>query len=95
MKKTQESEVFRDSIATIDSAGKREWIYPKKPKGFFYSKRKWVAFFLIFTLFLGPFITIDGRQLFLFNVIDRKFHFFGFPFWAQDFHLLVIPCLLV
>ncbi len=94
MKKTQESDVFRDSIATIDSAGKREWIYPKKPKGSFYNKRKWVAFFLMFALCASPFISIDGRQLFLFNVIDRKFHFFGFPFWAQDFHLLVMMMLI-
>ena len=32
-------ESFRDSIGTITSEGKRNWMYPQKPKGRFYSKR--------------------------------------------------------
>ncbi len=28
----EDSEEFRDHIATVDEKGKRIWIYPKKPK---------------------------------------------------------------
>ncbi|MGY5353928.1 cytochrome c oxidase accessory protein CcoG [Wenyingzhuangia sp. IMCC45467] len=91
---TNNKEVFRDSIATINNDGKRAWIYPKKPKGSYYNSRTWVSVFLLTTLLLSPFIKINGNQLFLFNVIERKFNIFGFPFWPQDFYLLVISMLL-
>ena len=31
---------FRDTIATINAEGKRNFIHPKKPSGPFYEKRK-------------------------------------------------------
>lgn len=85
---TSSEENFRDSISTVNKSGGRIWVYPKMPKGFYYNRRKIVAFLLCSLLVGGAFIHINGRQLFLFNVIDRKFHFFGQPFWAHDFHLL-------
>lgn len=90
----QEKEVFRDSIGTIDDSGKRKFIHPKKPSGKFYKYRTILSWFLL-AFFLGaPFIKVNGNQLLLFNVIERKFNIFGFPFWPQDFHLLVISMLL-
>jgi len=90
----QEKEKFRDSIATIDEKGKRNFIFPKKPKGKFYSYRTYVSWVLLTLLVAAPFIKINENQFLLFNVIDRKFHIFGFPFWPQDFHLLVISILV-
>ncbi|NIJ45180.1 cytochrome c oxidase accessory protein FixG [Wenyingzhuangia heitensis] len=87
-------EVFRDSISTIDEQGKRSWIYPKKPKGKFYTYRTWLSVFLLIILLSAPFIKLNGNQLFLFNVLERKFNIFGFPFWPQDFYLLVISMLV-
>lgn len=87
-------ENFRDSIATVNQAGKRTWIYPKKPQGTFYQWRKWTTAFLVLLLILGPLLKIEGRQLFLINLLKRKFHFFSVPFWPQDFHLLVILMLI-
>jgi len=87
-------ENFRDSISTVSASGKRVWLYPKRPKGAYFNKRKIAAFLLCAILVGGALIHIKGRQLFLFNVIDRKFHFFGQPFWAQDFHLLGILMLI-
>lgn len=89
----QGKEVFRDSIGTIDDEGKREFLHPKKPKGRYYNYRTYLSYFLIAFLFSAPFIKINGNQLLLFNIIDRKFNIFGFPFWPQDFHLLVISLL--
>ncbi|SNR33304.1 cytochrome c oxidase accessory protein CcoG [Lutibacter flavus] len=87
-------EKFRDSIATIDKSGKRNFIFPKKPKGKFYNYRTLVSWILLIILIAAPFIKIKGNQFLLFNVIERKFHIFGFPFWPQDFHLLVISMLV-
>lgn len=87
-------ESFRDSIGTIDNEGKRVWIYPKKPKGWFYDKRKIVSYLLIVMLLVAPFIKINGNQLFLFNVLERKFSFFGVTFWPQDFYIVVIGLII-
>ncbi len=88
------NENFRDSIGTVDESGKRNFIFPKKPKGKLYNYRTYVSWFLLAIMILAPFIKINGNQFLLFNVIERKFHIFGFPFWPQDFHLLVISLLL-
>ncbi|WP_353118552.1 cytochrome c oxidase accessory protein CcoG [Myroides odoratus] len=88
------NESFRDSISTIDKDGKRAWIYPKKPSGPFYNKRKIVSYLLLIFLIAAPFIKINGNQFLLFNVIDRKFNIFGFPFWPQDFYLVVISMII-
>lgn len=83
-------ENFRDSIGTINEEGKRAWVFPKKPSGRFYKYRKYVSYALLLILFASPFIKINGHQFLLFNVVDRRFNIFGFPFWPQDFHLVVI-----
>ena len=90
----QEQEVFRDSIGTVTKEGKRAWVYPKKPKGKFYDYRKVVSYVLLAFLFLAPFIKIDGNQFLLFNVMERRFNIFGFPFWPQDFYLVVISMIV-
>ncbi|MEL6303939.1 MAG: cytochrome c oxidase accessory protein CcoG, partial [Bacteroidota bacterium] len=41
-------------------------------------------------LFSAPFVKINGHQFLMFNVLERRFNIFGFPFWPQDFHLVVI-----
>ena len=88
------SEKFRDSIGTINDDDKRQWVYPKKPSGKFYEYRKWVSYALLIFLFSAPFIKIDGNQFLLFNVLERKFNIFGFPFWPQDFYLFVISMII-
>jgi cytochrome c oxidase accessory protein FixG len=87
-------EAFRDTIATIDAEGKRKFIFPKKPSGKFYDYRKWVSYFLLLILIANPFIKIDGNQFMMFNVLERRFNIFGFPFWPQDFYLFVISMIV-
>jgi cytochrome c oxidase accessory protein FixG len=91
---TQNHENFRDSIGTITDEGKRAWIYPKKPSGKFYERRKIVSYFLLAFLFSAPFIKVNGNQFLMFNVLERRFNIFGFPFWPQDFHLFVISMII-
>lgn len=91
---TPEKENFRDAIATIDEQGKRAWIYPKKPEGKFYRYRKLVSYILLTSLLVSPFVKINGNQFMLLNVLERRFNFFGVPFWPQDFHLIVIMMII-
>lgn len=84
---------FRDSIGTIKEDGKRKWIFPKKPKGSYYTGRTWFSLLLLALLFSGPFIKIDGRPLLLFNILERKFIILGQVFWPQDFYIFVLVML--
>ncbi len=86
----QPDQSYRDSIATVDKAGKRIWIYPKKPKGDLYRARTWFSYLLLAILFGIPFVKVGGQPLLLLNVIERKFIIFGLAFWPQDFHLFVL-----
>jgi len=88
-------EKFRDSIGTVDEEGKRKWVFPKKPSGKLYKYRKWVSYFLLVFLIGSPFLKVNGNQFLLFNVLERKFNIFGFPFWPQDFYLFVISMIIV
>jgi len=87
-------EAFRDTIATIDEEGHRKFIFPKKPSGKFYDYRKWVSYFLLIVLVANPFVKINGNQFMMFNVLERRFNIFGFPFWPQDFYLFVISMII-
>ena len=44
---SEQEEAFRDRISTVDEKGKRVWIFPKKPNGSYYNKRKILSYFLI------------------------------------------------
>jgi len=78
---------FRDHLATVDAKGRRNWIYAQKPRGKWYSLRTYISwgFFLLF--FTLPFIQVQGRPLFLFNVPAARFILFGKVFWPQDFFI--------
>ena len=83
-------EAFRDTIGTIDVDGSRKFIFPKKPSGRFYDYRKWVSYILLIILVANPFIKINGNQFMMFNILERRFNIFGFPFWPQDFYIFVL-----
>lgn len=87
-------ESFRDKVATIAEDGSRIWIFPKKPKGKFYSRRKILSYFLLILLFGLPHLTINGEQMLLFNIVERKFVLFGMVFWPQDFYLFAFTFIL-
>ncbi|MGB0862658.1 MAG: 4Fe-4S dicluster domain-containing protein [Saprospiraceae bacterium] len=89
-KGSTDSDFFRDSIATVDAQGKRNWIYPKQQKGKFFKYRTYLSYVLLAFLFVAPWIRIGGQPLLLLNVIKRKFVIFGITFWPQDFHLFVL-----
>jgi len=90
MSNYSDQEAFRDTIGTLDDDGKRKFIFPKKPSGKFYDYRKYVSYVLLAILVANPFIKINGNQFMMFNVFERRFNIFGFPFWPQDFYIFVM-----
>ena len=90
---------FRDAIATINKQGKRNYIFPKKPKGKLYNLRTLASVIYLVVFFTLPFIKVDEEPLFLFNVVQRKFiffwanflaarllHFCDWPYYIHSFH---------
>ena len=90
----QDQDNFRDSIGTLNEDGKRAWVFPKKPDGKWYEYRKYVSYVLLTFFLAAPFIKIGGNQFLMFNVLERRFNIFGFPFWPQDLHLFVIMMII-
>lgn len=86
-----ENNDYRDRISTVDHvSGKRNWLYPKQPKGPLYTGRTWVSVILLLLLFGMPFIKFNGNPFLLFNIIERKFILFGIVFTPQDLHLFAL-----
>lgn len=88
-----DSEHFRESLSNVNKKGKRLWIFPKKPKGDYTRARTIVSWVLMGLMFVGPFLKWHGHPLMLFNILERKFIIFGFPFWPQDFKIFAVATL--
>jgi cytochrome c oxidase accessory protein FixG len=86
----EDTESYRDHIATVDQEGKRIWLYPKKPNGKLYNARTIVSFIFLALFLTLPFIKVNGEQFLIFNILERKFVLFGLLFTPQDFHLFVL-----
>jgi len=86
---------MNESIPKINNtaSNKRVWIYPKLIKGKLYHYRNVVSYVLLITLFATPFLRINGEQLVLLNILERKFVIFGVLFMPQDFYLFVFALL--
>ena len=87
---SQEDISFRDRPINMDEKGRRKWIYAKKPKGKWYTRRTlftilWLLFFV-----LAPIIKINGDHFMLLDIINRKFIIFGAVFWAQDTFIMAL-----
>jgi cytochrome c oxidase accessory protein FixG len=93
VKKELIDQSFRDSVATIDKKGKRNFLFPKKPRGRLYRWRTATSLLYLVIFFSLPFVKYKGQPLFLFNVIGRKFILFGQIFWPQDFFIFAIGLL--
>ncbi len=93
IKKELLDQEFRDAVGTISKEGKRNYIFPQKPFGKLYNLRSYFSYFYLVLFFTLPFIKIEGEPMFLFNVLERKFIFFGQVFWPQDFFIFAIGLL--
>jgi len=87
---TVEKKSFKDAISTVDSSGKRIWVYPKKPKGFYTQWRKYLSYFFLAFLFLAPWIKVNGDPILLFNILKQHFIIFGIHFAPQDMYIFAV-----
>jgi cytochrome c oxidase accessory protein FixG len=86
----EENNTYRDQLSTVDSKGKRVWVFPKKPWGWWYNKRKYLSYVLLAFLFAGPFLRINGQPFLMLNILERHFVILGQTFHPQDFHLFAL-----
>jgi len=88
---------FRNHLYNQTQDGKRLWIYPGRVIGQLYKLRTYFSYLLLTLLFGLPWIEHKGQPIFLFNVLERKFIFWGVPFFPQDFHLVALGliCFLI
>ena len=62
-------QAFRDAVGTIDQKGKRNYIFPKKPKGSLYNKRTIASIVYLIVFFSLPLIKVNGEPLIMLNVL--------------------------
>ena len=84
---------FRDAVATIDKKGKRNYLFPKKPKGNLYNKRTIFSIFYLIIFFSLPWIKVNGEPFVMLNILERKFIIFGQIFGPQDFFIFALGML--
>ncbi|OGT88731.1 MAG: cytochrome c oxidase accessory protein CcoG [Gammaproteobacteria bacterium RIFOXYA12_FULL_61_12] len=69
---------------------KREAIYTRDVSGKWTFLRN-LAMVVLLGIYYGlPWISVNGQQLVLFNLPERKFHIFGLVLWPQDFFYLAL-----
>jgi cytochrome c oxidase accessory protein FixG len=83
-------QTFRDSVGTIDQKGKRKYIFPKKPKGWFTDRRTFASIVYLIIFFTLPWIKMNGEPFIMINVLKRKFIIFGQIFGPQDFFIFAL-----
>lgn len=83
-------EDYRDTLYTIDSRGRRKWVYAHLVPGRFFRRRATVAYVLMAFYLLMPWIVINGRQGIRLDIPHRRFTFFGAEFWATDTFFLFL-----
>ena len=85
---TAEAKSFRDELSIVSGEGKRQWIYPKQPRGPYTRMRTIVSALLLVILVVTPFLSFNGHPVMLFDVLGRKFILFGVIFGPHDGPLL-------
>lgn len=78
----------RTSVTTINQDGSRNFLHPADVDGFFTRWRRVLAVFLIAIYIALPWIPVNGHPAVLLDVMNLRFHLFGFTFATQDLWLV-------
>ena len=82
-----------DEVLRVSMYEKQAKIYPRAVSGVF-ARWRWSMVGLTQIVFYGlPWLTWNGRQAVLFDLVERRFHVFGLMLWPQD--LIYLAALLV
>lgn len=82
-------------LPTLNDDGSRRWIRPRLFTGRFYKRRLVLAWTLIATFALLPFVRIGHKPAIFLDVMRREFTFFGRTFLATDGALLMLVMLTI
>ncbi len=85
---------YRDHLSTADKQGHRQWVYARKPRGKWTSRRTWLSWALIGIMFAGPFVHLNGNPLLMMNIVERRFSILGQIFWPQDAVIFAVAMLI-
>jgi len=77
---------------TIPLYVKQPKVYPREVSGRFARLRVIAAWVLLGLYYVLPWVSINGQQLVLFDLVNRKFHILGLTLWPQD--LIILSLLL-
>ena len=77
-------------LSTLEADGRRRWLRPKLSKGYFWHRRRVVAYALIAVYTLLPFLKVGGRPALQFDIWGGRLHLFGFTFLPTDMALLAL-----
>lgn len=83
-----------DRLAMLDEHGHRQFVIPAEVKGHFHRIKSQIHFVLIIFFLALPWIHIQERQFLLFNIPERRFHFFGIEMFAHDAPLIYFIILI-
>jgi cytochrome c oxidase accessory protein FixG len=90
MDELEQPKTFRDTVSTVDKEGHRKWIYALQPKGFLYKLRTYISWVYLAIFFAIPFIKINNIPFLEFNILERRFIFFGKIFTPDDFFIFAV-----
>ena len=82
-------------LSTLESDGRRRWLFPRLSPGRFWFKRRVVAYSLIAIYTLLPFIKIGGRPAIQLDIWNGRFSLFGLQFRPTDLEILAVFGLIV
>ncbi len=82
-------------LTTLRDDGSRIWMRPKLSLGRFLNRRRILGYALIFLFLVLPFVKVGGHPALLFDVLSRRFHFFGVTFHPTDTVLLMFLMLSI
>ena len=82
-------------LTTLRDDGSRIWMRPKLSEGRFLNRRQVVGYALIILFLVLPFVYVGGHPALLFDVLARRFYFFGTVLHPTDSVLLMFTMLSI
>ena len=80
-------------LPTLRRDGSRNWICPSLSQGFYWHRRRWLAYGLIAFFVTLPHLRIGGKPYVLMDIAKSEFTFVGHTFYPTDTPLLA--CLML
>lgn len=82
-------------LSTLEADGSRRWLFPRLAPGYFWTRRRVMAYALVAIFTLIPHIYLNGKPLILLHLAKRQFTLFGYTFLPTDTLLLALVMVTV